>query len=182
MSIPPGSYTLGPEQAKLTVRTGKGGAAAKAGHNLLIEVTAWSATLELGDDPAQSSLRLSADTGSLTVLEGSGGIQTLGDDDKRSIKESIDSDVLKRTPITFESRSVTPGANGGPLTVAGELELVGKRAPLTFELSIDDDRHLTGTATVKQTNWGMKPFSILFGTIKVLDDVQVSVDGTLPAA
>ena len=43
--ISAGSYTLGPEQATLTVRTGKGGAAAKAGHNLQIEVTSWSAAL-----------------------------------------------------------------------------------------------------------------------------------------
>jgi hypothetical protein len=28
------------------------GAAAKAGHNLLIQVTAWRATLEVGEDPA----------------------------------------------------------------------------------------------------------------------------------
>jgi hypothetical protein len=36
---------LGPDNARLTVRTGRGGAAAKAGHNQVLEVTRWSATL-----------------------------------------------------------------------------------------------------------------------------------------
>lgn len=176
------SYTLGPELATLTVHTRKGGAAAKAGHNLQIEVTSWSATLDLPDDPSQSSLKLTADGGSLQVVQGRDGIKALTDDDKDSIKQSIDSDVLKRTPVSFESRSVTPGADGGPLTVTGELELVGARAPLTFELQISDDQRISASATIKQSSWGIKPFSALFGTLKVLDDVQVSVDGSLPAS
>ena len=40
-----GTHTLGPQDGTLTVLTGKGGAAAKAGHNLTIEVTRWQ-----GDD------------------------------------------------------------------------------------------------------------------------------------
>ena len=43
---------LGPENGTLTVRTGRGGAAAKAGHDLVIEVERWSATL---DDARRSS-------------------------------------------------------------------------------------------------------------------------------
>jgi hypothetical protein len=34
-------------------------------------------------------------------------------------------------------------------------------------------------ATVTQTRFGMKPFSALFGTLKVLDDVEVRLDGRL---
>jgi hypothetical protein len=60
------------------VRTKRGGAAAKAGHDLDMEVTAWEATLEIGD---ASSAELSADAGSLRVRRGSGGMQALGEDD-----------------------------------------------------------------------------------------------------
>src|ERR1700722_16211388 len=113
-----GSYTLGPEQATLTVRTGKGGAAAKAGHNLLIEVTSWSAALEIADDPTSSTLTLSADARSLQVRGGAGGIQALGEDDKAGITKTIDDDVLKGGSIRFRSSSVTPSPNGGPITVS----------------------------------------------------------------
>src|ERR1700742_99537 len=96
MTIPPGSYTLGPEQATLTVRTGKSGAAAKAGHNLLIEVTAWNATLQAGDDAATTTVELTADSSSLRVIDGTGGLQALVDDDKAAIGQTINDEVLKR--------------------------------------------------------------------------------------
>ncbi len=115
MTIPAGTYTLGPEQATLTVRTGKSGAAAKAGHNLLIEVTSWSATLECAEDPSASAVELTADSSSLEVRDGSGGLQALGDDDRVSIKKSIDDDVLGRGTIAFRSARVEPSADGGSL-------------------------------------------------------------------
>jgi polyisoprenoid-binding protein YceI len=180
--IQAGSYTLGPEQATLTVRTGKGGAAAKAGHNLVIEVAAWRAVLEIADDPAQSSLTLSAEARSLTVIDGTGGIQSLGNDDKAGITKTIDEDVLKGGSIEFRSSSVTPGPSGGPIAISGELDLLGNRAPLTFELQADDDGHIAGTATLKQTDHGIKPYSALFGTLKVLDELVIAVEGSLPHA
>ena len=182
MSIAPGSYTLGPEQATLTVRTRKGGAASKAGHDLQIEVERWTATLVVADDPGASSLELTADARSLRVVDGSGGIQSLGDDDKRGIAQTIDEEALRGTAIAFRSTQVTPSANGGPLTLAGELELAGRRAALSFELQVADDGRISAGATVRQSDWGMKPYSALFGTLKVLDEVQVEVDGALPTA
>ena len=41
---------------------------------------------------------------------------------------------------------------------------------------------ITGSAFVKQTDWKMKPFSALFGTLKVADVVEVSIDARVPAA
>jgi hypothetical protein len=35
---------------------------------------------------------------------------------------------------------------------------------------------------VTQTRWGMKPYSALFGALKVLDDVEVVLDGRLQDA
>jgi polyisoprenoid-binding protein YceI len=174
--MPTEAYSLGPQDATLTVHTGKTGAAAKAGHNLTIEVTGWQATLDLGDAPA---LTLTADPRSLRVLDGHGGMQALGDDDKDNIKKSIDREVLKGTTIAFRSTAVTPGPDGH-LTVAGELELWGARRPLTFDLAVGADGALSGRAVVTQTAFGVKPYSTLFGTLKVADDVEVRVDGRLP--
>src|SRR5258708_39436611 len=103
MPIGPGTYTFGPDDATLTVRTKKGGAAAKAGHDLEMEVTRWSATLELSDTPSAS---LTADSGSFRVVAGSGGVQPLGDEEKRAIPQTIDEDVLKGTPIEVHSSRV----------------------------------------------------------------------------
>ena len=159
--------TFGPENATLTVMTKRTGAAAKAGHDLLFEVTSWSATLDQDADPA---LTLTADSGSLRVLEGSGGIQALGDDDKAGIEKTIEEEVLMGTPIEFRSTAVEGRG------LEGELELAGQRHPISFELAGDEDGRLTGSATFKQSDWGMKPYSALFGTLKVVDEVEVAFE------
>jgi polyisoprenoid-binding protein YceI len=171
-------YTLGPDDGTLTVRTGKTGAAAKAGHNLLIEVTSWKGELALGDDGTPSSVTLTADPTSLRVLEGTGGIQSLGDEEKDSIRQTIAKDVLKDDAIEFRSRAVT--REQGSNRVDGELQLRGKRNDVSFELALGDDGKLTASARFKQTDWGMKPYSALFGTLKVVDEVEVSIDAQLP--
>jgi polyisoprenoid-binding protein YceI len=159
------------------VKTGRSGAAAKAGHDLVLEVTSWQATLAVGDSPR---LELSADPTSLKVIEGQGGMQALDDDGKADIVKSIDKDVLKKKAIEFRSTSVEQ--HDGGLAVTGDLELVGKTAPLQFDVRVGDDGALRGSATVKQTTWGMKPYSALFGALKVNDEVEVYVDGKVPTA
>jgi polyisoprenoid-binding protein YceI len=176
MPIPPGRYTLGPDDGTLTVRTGKTGAASAAGHNLLIEVTSWRATLDLPDGAGERSIELSADPRSLRVREGSGGMQSLGDDDKASISQTIDDEVLKGAAIEFRSRSVEAGPEGTGLRVEGDLELAGARRPVAFHLTTATDGRLTGSATLRQSDFGMKPYSTLFGTLKVADEVEVAID------
>jgi polyisoprenoid-binding protein YceI len=182
MAIAAGTYSLGPDLATLTVKTRKTGAAAKAGHNLVIDVTAWKATLTVADDPAWSAIELTADSRSLRVREGSGGMTSLGDDEKASIQQSIDDEVLEGTAIEFRSTAVTPGADAGGLSVEGDLELHGQTHPIAFELSVGEDGTVSGSVTVKQSDWGMKPFSILFGTLKVVDEVEVEVSAALRRA
>jgi polyisoprenoid-binding protein YceI len=180
VTLQAGTYRLGPEDGTLSVRTKRTGAAAKAGHDLVIHVTAWEATLEVGDDAADTSIELNVDGASLHVREGTGGLQSLGDGDKASIRQTIDDDVLKRQAISFRSTAVT-GADAS-LTVQGELMLAGTTRPLAFDLALGDDGTLSAVAVVKQTDWGMKPYSALFGALKVADEVEVAIDARLPSS
>jgi len=173
MAIQAGTYKLGPDKASLHVETGRNGAAAKAGHDLIIDVNSWEATLEVGDS---SSLALSADPTSLKVREGTGGMQALKDDDKEDIHKTIDKDVLKQKDITFTSSSIESAGDG--LTVSGDLELGGKTKPITFDVTESGDT-VTGSASFKQSDWGIKPYSALFGALKVNDEVKVVFEGKL---
>jgi polyisoprenoid-binding protein YceI len=175
MPIGPGKYTFGPDNATLTVHTKKGGAAAKAGHDLVIEVTRWSASLELGEAPAAS---LTADSRSFRVVSGSGGVQPLGADEKAAIPQTIDEEVLKGTPIEFQSSRVDVDRGGHSVDVQGELELFGQRHPVSFSLNVGFDGRLAGSAHVKQSEWGMEPYTALFGTLKVADDVEIAIRAT----
>ena len=170
-----GTHSFGPDDGTLSVRTGRTGAAAKAGHDLLIAVTSWEATLELAPDPAQSSLTLTADAASLRVLEGTGGMQSLGDDDRASIVKTIDDDVLHGTGIEFRSSEVRIAGDGDTIEVRGELTLAGNTSPIDFDLHLDRDGRLNGRAVIRQTEWGIKPYSTLFGALKVADEVAVEV-------
>ncbi len=180
MSIPVGTHRLGPANATLSVKTGRTGAAAKAGHNLLIDVTSWEATLEVGADAAILSIALAADATSLRVREGTGGMQALGDDDKASIEETINDEVLQRQPIAFRSTGVQAAADGSAITVQGDLTLVGTTRPIAFDVAVAGDGRLSAAVVVKQSDWGIKPYSTLFGALKVVDDVEVVVEAALP--
>lgn len=170
--IPAGTHRLGPGNSTLLVRTRRGGAAAKAGHDLELLVTDWEATLEIGE---ATRMELTADATSLRVQKGTGGMQALGDDDKASIHQTIDDEVLGRRDIVFRSTRVE--GDGDRLAVEGDLTLAGATQPVAFELAAGGDGALAATAVVTQTRWGMKPYSALFGALKVLDDVEVVLEG-----
>ena len=166
-------YDLGPEQGTLAVRTSRTGTVAKAGHDLLIHVTKWRGTLALGDEAA---VTLDADATSLKVREGTGGMMALDDGDLANIEQTIDDDVLKRQDISFRSTRAEATADG--LSVTGDLTLRGTTRPIAFDLNVGDGR-AHGAAVVKQTEWGMKPYTALFGALKVADDVRVEIDVAL---
>jgi superoxide dismutase, Fe-Mn family len=181
MSFPPGRYELGPEHGTLSVRTGRTGAAAKAGHDLLLEVSAWQAAVEVGEDPAATSIALDVAGDSLRVREGTGGMQPLGRDDRANIEQTIDDEVLKGHPILFRSTQVT--AAGGGLSVQGDLTLLGETRPVAFDLVVGADGTFSASTVVRQSEWGMTPYSALFGALKVADEVEVAIDaGLVPRA
>lgn len=176
MSFPAGTHTFDPASATVTVRTGRRGAAAKAGHDLLIQLDDWKATLTIGEDPAQAGLSFESNAASLRVIEGTGGLQALDDADKANIAETIVTEILDPQEIRFESSSVQIAPDGAGLAVAGDLTLAGQTHPIAFELAPGDDGKLHGSVVLTQTDWGIKPYSALFGALKVADDVEVLID------
>jgi polyisoprenoid-binding protein YceI len=175
--IAAGTFQLGPENASLQVNTYREGVGAKVGHDLVIDVTRWEATIALAGDPAGSSIRLTVDPRSLEVREGRRGLKPLTDKDRGEIAKTIDAKALGGSPIMFTSRSVHGGS--GPLVVEGDLALAGQTRPITAELAMTDDGHVTGTIPVKQTTWGIKPYRGLMGALKVRDDVEIVIDARL---
>lgn len=183
MAIMPGTHRFGAGNAALKIKTERRGAAARAGHDLVIEVTSWEATLQVGEDPRQISLVLTADPGSLQVIEGTGGVQALGEDDKVEIKRTIEDEVLGTEPIEFRSTAVD-ASDGQHLRVSGQLTMNGNTHPLDFVLEVGPEGHVSGhvsgQATVTQSEWGIEPYSGLFGTLKVKDEVEVVAEWSQP--
>ncbi len=180
MPIPTSTYRLGPADGILSLRTGRTGKAAKAGHDLVIHVTSWQATFEVGADPAASTIRLDGDGGSLRVRQGSGGLKALTENDKADIAKTIDDEILKKQGVSFRSTQVLPADSG--YAVQGDLTLVGTTRPIAFDLSVAADGALKASVVVDQTQWGIKPYSTLFGALKVANDVEIRLEARLPTA
>src|SRR3954451_19234060 len=115
------TYRLTPDDGTLSVRTKRTGAAAMAGHNLLIHATRWDATIELGE---ATRVEVEVDGSSLRVIEGSGGMQALQEEDKQNIEQTIGDEVLHGERVTFRSARVETAGAG--LRVSGELTLNGE--------------------------------------------------------
>lgn len=179
MSLNPGTHKVGPDDGSLNVQTYREGMAQKVGHDLIIGVERWEATVEVGQDGAPSSIALDADSESLRVREGVHGLKPLSDKDLKDMHESIDDKILRKQPITFRSSSV--GLVDGKLTVAGELTMAGTTRPADFEVGLEDGGRVTGTVNVTQSEWGIKPYKAMMGVLKVRDDVDIVLDVTLPA-
>ena len=172
------SRELGPENGSLQVRTYREGMASKAGHDLVIDVRSWRATVALRTDSAPEGVVLTADPRSLRVRDGSGGAKPLTDKDRGEIAKNIDREVLGAQAIEFRSTAIEhPGA--GRLEVAGELSIAGTRRPIRFELTLGPEGGVRGTVPVTQSDWGVKPYTALMGALKVRDDVEIVLDARL---
>ncbi|MDX6677561.1 MAG: hypothetical protein QOE31_1613 [Solirubrobacteraceae bacterium] len=176
MPIESGTHKIGPSNGSLTIKTTKEGAAAKMGHNLVLGVNSWEATVEGGDSP---SISLTADPGSVEVIEGSGGAKPLGDKDKADIKKSIGAKVLGSDQITFTSSSVED--NGGQIVAKGDLSIAGKSSSVSVPLSASGGK-LSGSVTVNQDDFGIKQFSAMMGALKVGKQVEVLIEGEVPTS
>lgn len=177
MTITTGTHRVGPEDGSLVVKTYREGVAAKAGHDLVIEVTRWEGTI----DTAAGTLELSADPRSLEVREGLRGVKPLTDRDRGEIRKNIDGKVLGGQPIAFRSSGLRMPEGPGPLTVEGELTMAGSARPMTLQLEVSGDGRVAGTIALTQSDWGIKPYRGLMGALKVRDEVEIVFDARLPS-
>ena len=176
MALPTGTHRFGPDNASLQVRTYREGVAAKAGHDLIIAVTRWDATVEVA---GEWTITLNADPRSLEVREGLRGVKPLTDKDRAEIRKTIDAKVLGSHPISFHSTHVRPVDEQGRLTVEGELSMAGTARPLTAQLTVGDGGAISGTIPLTQSNWGIKPYRGLMGALKVRDEVEIVIEANL---
>jgi polyisoprenoid-binding protein YceI len=182
MAIAPGRHTAGPDAGSLRIKTYREGVAAKVGHDLVIEVTGWEATVEIAAEPASSAVQLSADARSLEVREGLRGVKPLTDKDRDEIRRTIDEKVLRGQPITFRSTAVDLTDGDGRLAIEGDLTMAGSTHPIAAELTVAGDGRVSGTIPVTQSAWGIKPYRGLMGALKVRDELEIVIDAELPRA
>lgn len=182
MAIHSGRHQFGIDSGRITLRTFRDGLVAQAGHDLTIEVARWSAELVVAEDLSPASLKVTADLSSLVVKKGTGGLKPLTDRDKREISVAARK-VLSagRFPdATFTASAFQPALDGGRAAgggvISGTLDLAGQSRPLQLQVSSAGPTRYEATTSVRQTDFGIKPYSAFLGSLKVRDTVEVAVE------
>jgi len=168
-------YVLSP-MSRFQVKTGKGGLLGFAGHDHLIRARAFSGRIVYYPNaPSDSHVEIVVPTDSLEVLTPPDTAEI------RKVTEAMRTKVLhvdQYAAITFASKAVTPTDSG--FRVQGELTLVGQTRGVTVDLQAGigaDTLRATGTLSVKQTDFGIRPYrGGPAGTVRVADRVTFTLE------
>jgi len=160
------------------VFTYKEGLLSTLGHDLRIAVTSF--TVEVADDARAVKARF--DAGSLHVdcamIDGAEKPKILTSSDKREIDRNIVKQVLEtRTfkDIVFDSSSVTK--EDSSYNIRAALTLHGRTKEISLPVRKEDNCHIADFR-LHLPDFGIKPFSALFGTLKIKPDILIRV--TIP--
>ncbi|OBI41529.1 S-adenosyl-L-methionine-dependent methyltransferase [Mycobacterium kyorinense] len=170
------TWTLTAADGELLVHTGVTGRAAKMGHRLTIAMRHWQATVSWTDSEPVAA-EIVVDVTSLEVLHGEGGVTPLSGPEKTLVRSNaLKSLHAERFPdIRFTAEAIEKSDAGYRLR--GELQIHGKTREQVIDLctaDLGDSWRMTSNTTVRQSDFGVKPYSLLMGSLKVADEVTVS--------
>src|SRR5947209_11559986 len=169
-------WTLNASDGELLIRTGVTGRAARMGHRLTIAMTQWRATVRwAGDQPVAAELTVQ--TESFEVLRGQGGVKGLTGPEKALVRSNAMKwlDAGRHPDIRFTAETIEKADDGYRLT--GALEIRGNSRNHGIDLRTEDlgtSWRMSAESAVRQSDYGVKPYSLFMGSLRVADDVSVS--------
>ena len=163
------TYAIDPGRSALTVKVFSSGLLSALGDDHVIRAPITSGSVE--DSPAK--VELAVDARRMTVLD-----PHLAPSKRAEVQEKmLGADVLnvaRFAEIRFKSTAVKALAEGR-WRVEGVLSLLGHSEPVSFDVALANGR-FSGSATVSQRAFGIKPISIAAGTEKVKNEVTVEFE------
>ncbi len=182
-----GTYEFGPESGRVLIRTGREGLAARAGHDLTLEITDWLAQVTTSGEAgglaqvttsgeaggvAEATVTADLGLGSLAVREGTGGAKPLTDRDRREIQKQAHKILgdAARAGFTSHEVALSPASStDSPAegVIAGTLTMHGVSRGVRLEVTSQGPGRYRGTTTIKQTDFGITPYSGFFGALKL---------------
>lgn len=161
-----------PKNARVEVLTFKEGLLSPVAHDLRIEVQRFE--IEVNDGRVEAAIDLSSLIVACARKDGVDEPGMLSESDKEKIRKTIQTEVLHthRYPeATFDAdlRTLDDGA------VVGELELHGEEREVRSVVE-DINGHLRVSVRVHQPDFNITPFTAMFGTLRVREDVVIQVE------
>jgi polyisoprenoid-binding protein YceI len=156
--------------SRMTVRVFKSGLFSAFAHNHEIEAPIKSGAV---NESGILSAELHVDARKLLVLDPKASANTRTKIQETMLgREVLDANQFPE--ITFQSTAVEPRGTDH-WRVQGNLDLHGQTRPVAVDVALKDGVY-RGTATLKQTDFGMKPVSIAGGTVNVKDEVKIEFE------
>lgn len=178
MTLPGGTYRIGPDIGAIVLYTTRAGVASKVGHDLTITFDRWSGEIRTeGADLTSASLQVTIETESLRIVSGAGGVTPLSSGDRDDITATARKllDVSAHPKAEYISTGVQPDGDGGG-GIDGELTLKGRTAHVALQVTSTGAQTWHAETTVKQTDLGITPYKAFFGALRLNDDVRVEAD------
>ena len=161
-------HNVDTENSTLTIHVGKTGVFSGLGHEHEVRAPIQSGTADTGSHPA---VEIHVDTRALTVI-GKGDSEKDRTEVQKTMlgPEVLDSE--RHREIVFQSTGAE-SVGQGQWTLRGNLTLRGHTRPVTVQVTLKNGRY-TGAATVKQTDFGIKPPGK--AAIRAKDEVTIEFD------
>jgi len=169
-------WTLDASDGELLIRTDVAGRAARLGHRLTIAMKRWQASVGwAGAEPVSAELVVEVD--SFELLRGEGGVKGLSGPEKVLVKSNAlrSLDAGHYPEIRFTADAIDSTDDGYRLT--GKLHIRGKSRDHVIDLRTEDlgeSWRMSAESNVRQTDYGVKPYSLLMGSVRVADEVSLS--------
>lgn len=146
------------------------------GHRLAIAMTRWRATISrAGSRPVSAELVVEAD--SFEVLRGDGGVKGLSGTEKALVRSNaLKSLSASRFPVIRYTADVIDEVDDG-YRLTGTLEIRGESQDHVIDVhteDLGDSWRLSVESTIRQSDYGIKPYSLLMGTVQVADEVSLT--------
>jgi polyisoprenoid-binding protein YceI len=168
-------WALDASEGELSIHTGVSGRAARMGHRLTIAMKRWQAAVHW-DNAEPVAVELSIEVDSFEVLRGEGGVKALSGPERALVRSNaLKSLGANRCPqIRFEADRINLTEDGYRLN--GTLQIRGRTRQHVIELCTEDwgdSWRISTESTVRQSDYGIKPYSMLLGSMQVADEVTV---------
>jgi hypothetical protein len=161
-------HNVDAQNSTLTILVGKTGAFSGLGHEHEVQAPIQSGIADTGSHPA---VEIHVDARALRVID-----KGESEKDRAEVQKTmLGSEVLdseNHQEIVFKSTSAE-AAGPGQWTLLGNLTLRGQTRPVTVKVTLKDG-HYTGEATVKQTDFGIKPPGK--AGVRAKDEVRIEFD------
>ena len=168
MGVSAQQHNIDTQNSTLMIHVGKTGVFSGLGHEHEVQARIHSGTADTGSHPA---VEIRVDARALSVID-----KGESEKDRAEIQKTmLGPDVLDsehHQEIVFRSTAVE-AAGQGRWTLHGNLTLRGQTRPVTVSVTLKDGRY-TGEATVKQTDFGIKPPGK--AGVRAKDEVTIEFD------